>query len=98
MQVVINIDDNLYTRLFDNGTDNYDDAEDMATAIRKGTVLPRGCGNLKDTDKISDRLEQLRDSWNPYGNDYESGKYDGYDCALDEVMNARTIIEANKEV
>ena len=40
MQIVIDIDDNLYTRLFDNGVDNYDDAEDMATAIRKGTPLP----------------------------------------------------------
>ena len=39
MQIVIDIDDNLYTRLFDNGVDNYDDAEDMATAIRKGTPL-----------------------------------------------------------
>ena len=39
MQIVIDIDENLYTRLFDNGTDNYDDAVDMATAIRKGIPL-----------------------------------------------------------
>lgn len=37
MKIVIDIDDNLYTRLFDNGVDNYDDAVDMAKAIRKGT-------------------------------------------------------------
>lgn len=37
MRIVIDIDDNLYTRLFDNGVDNYDDAVDMAKAIRKGT-------------------------------------------------------------
>lgn len=43
MQVVIDIDENLYTRLFDNGVDNYDDATDMAKAIRKGTPLPKGC-------------------------------------------------------
>ena len=39
MQIVIDIDENLYTRLFDNGVDNYDDAVDMAKAIRKGIPL-----------------------------------------------------------
>ena len=39
MKIVIDIDENLYTRLFDNGVDNYDDAVDMAKAIRKGTPL-----------------------------------------------------------
>lgn len=39
MKIVIEIDENLYTRLFDNGVDNYDDALDMAKAIRKGTSL-----------------------------------------------------------
>ena len=32
MEIVIDIDENLYTRLFDNGVDNYDDAVDMAKA------------------------------------------------------------------
>lgn len=48
MQIVIDIDDNLYTRLFDNGVDNYDDAVDMAKAIRKGTPLLKGHGRLID--------------------------------------------------
>lgn len=39
-KILIDIDDNLYTRLFDNGVDNRDDAADMAKAIRKGTVFP----------------------------------------------------------
>lgn len=47
MKQIIDIDDNLYTRLFDNGVDNYNDvAVDMAKAIRKGTVLPKGHGRL----------------------------------------------------
>jgi len=47
MKILIDIDDNLYTRLFDNGVDNYDDiAADMAEAIRKGTPLPKGYGRL----------------------------------------------------
>lgn len=52
MQIVIDIDENLYTRLFDNGVDNYDDAVDMAKAIRKGTPLPKGHGRLIDESKI----------------------------------------------
>lgn len=52
MQIVINIDENLYTRLFDNGVDNYDDAVDMAKAIRKGTPLPKGHGRLIDAEKL----------------------------------------------
>lgn len=48
MQIVIDIDDNLYTRLFDNGGDDYDYAVDMAKAIRKGTPLPKGHGRLID--------------------------------------------------
>ena len=50
MKIVIDIDDNLYARLFDNGVDNYDDAVDMAKAIRKGTPLPKGHGRLIDAD------------------------------------------------
>lgn len=46
MKIVIDIDDNLYARLFDNGIDNYDDAVDMAKAIRKGTPLPK-CNRCK---------------------------------------------------
>ncbi len=53
MQIVIDIDDNLYTRLFDNGVDNYDDAVDMAKAIRKGISLPKGHGRLVDEERIS---------------------------------------------
>ena len=56
MKIVIDIDDNLYSRLFDNGVDNYDDAVDMAKAIRKGTPLPKG---YSDTlDKIRAEIEK----------------------------------------
>ena len=55
MQIVIDIDDNLYTRLFDNGVDNYDDAVDMAKAIRKGTPLPK---NYKRLDLATQALKE----------------------------------------
>ena len=59
MKIVIDIDENLYTRLFDNGVDNYDDAVDMARAIRKGTPLPKGCGRLIDADDFFQMFEEL---------------------------------------
>ena len=52
MKIVIDIDDNLYTRLFDNGVDNYNDAVDMARAIRKGTPLPEHHGRIIDESQI----------------------------------------------
>lgn len=42
MQIVIDIDDNLYTRLFDNGEDKVMDMRRACVAIRKGTPLPEG--------------------------------------------------------
>jgi len=43
MQIVIDIDENVFTRLFDNGIEDYeivnDDLFAIAKAIRKGTVL-----------------------------------------------------------
>ena len=56
MKLVIDIDENLYTRLFDNGVDNYDDAVDMAKAIRKGTLLPDNHGRLIDADALYNSL------------------------------------------
>lgn len=60
MKIVIDIDDNLYTRLFDNGVDNYDDAVDMATAIRKGTPLPEHHGRLGDLDALEEYFRNVR--------------------------------------
>lgn len=95
MQVVIEMPDRIY-RIIQKRHLNIIDTEIVEDAIRNGTPLPKGHGKLKDTDKISDELERIRDSWNRYGNEYESGKYEGYDYALDEVLDAPTIIEADK--
>lgn len=56
MQIVIDIDDNLYTRLFDNGKTNVMDMRRACVAIQKGTVLPKSHGKLKDVDKIIEEL------------------------------------------
>lgn len=71
MKIVIDIDDNLYTRLFDNGVDNYDDAVDMARAIRKGTPLPEGHGRLGDLDALEEYFRNVRKELK--ASDYKNG-------------------------
>ena len=66
MKMVIDIDENVFTRLFDNGTEDYDspidlatainDIQDMATAIRNGTPLPEHHERLIDADALVDSL------------------------------------------
>ena len=86
MQIVIDINDNLYTRLFDNGVDNYNDVADMAKAIRKGIPLPKGHGRLIDADKL---LKEARiDIWTDYGFESKISSID--------VESAPIIIEADK--
>lgn len=91
MQIVIDIDDNLYTRLFDNGTDFYatDDILAMAKAIRKGTVIPKGHGKLITEPTEEEIAETI------------GGKNDFADCIREAVKtvfaNATPIIEADKE-
>lgn len=87
MQVLIKIDKNLYTRLFDNGTDFYDtdDILAMAKAIRKGTPLPKGHGRLGDLDALREEVS----SWGM--NDYEPSDF------TDTIDGSDTIIKADKE-
>ena len=46
MNIVIDIDENVFTRLFDNGIEDYEIANDdlsaIARSIRGGTPLPEG--------------------------------------------------------
>lgn len=50
MQIVIDINEDVFTRLFDNGTEDYaivnDDLFAIAKTIRKGKVLPEHHGDL----------------------------------------------------
>jgi hypothetical protein len=83
MQIVIDIDDNLYTRLFDNGVDNYDDAVDMAKSIRKGTPLPKRHGRLIDADELKRTMEK------------DKRKALSFVDLIDFIWLAQTIIEAD---
>ena len=51
MIVVINIDDNLYTRLFDCPDNTIEDMDKACTAIRNGTVLAKRHADVATTDK-----------------------------------------------
>lgn len=85
MKIVIDIDDNLYTRLFDNDADNYDDAVDIAKSIRNGTPLPKGHGRIADMDEAIKCIEDVK------------GKDAIWAISLIEwACSKRTIIEADK--
>ena len=92
IKLVVKIDADVYTRLFDNGIqDNEiatDDICEMARALRLGKPLPKGHGRLIDADElkkdsilcptVGNSETLLLDIWN--------------------VERAPTIIEADKEV
>lgn len=81
MKLIVDIDEDVYTRLFDNGIqDNeiaVDDVCEMARALRLGTQLPKGHGRLIDADVLVDGMED----------DYEL-------CEL--VNSTPTIIESER--
>ena len=99
MQIVIDIDDDLYTRLFDNGVDNYDDAVDMAKAIRKGTSLPKGHGHLIDKRELEKFAFEHDIGSNALDGSliYDAGETERGDIIWKPLFEAiSTIIEADK--
>lgn len=61
MQIVIDINENLYTRLFDNGDESVSDMSEACTAIRKGIPLPKGHEQLilLSKDKVKENQINL---------------------------------------
>ena len=73
MQIVIDIDDNLYTRLFDNGDEYVADMRRACVAIRKGTPFPKG--HSSKTNEVLDEIraeieEQVLESLSDGGDDW----------------------------
>lgn len=87
MQIVIEIDENVFTRLFDNGVEDNEiavnDVCEMAKAIRDGSLLPKGHGRLIDESVLIQEI-----------NDDIVGNFDSLEWWLSA---APTIIEADKE-
>ncbi len=112
MQIVIKIDENLYTRLFDNGENYVMDMRRACMAIRKGKPLPKEHGRLIDADEVlkalidADEMLKAIDTWDKF--DYtetecfvrEPGNdyvpYAHYEDMVKAVSGMPTIIEADK--
>lgn len=85
MKVVIDIDENLYTRLYDNGDFDAVDMLNACAVIRKGTPLPKGHGRIADMDAAIKCIEEV----------------EGEDAIwainlIEWACSKRTIIEADK--
>lgn len=92
MQIVIEIDDKFYEEILSR---KYSKTK-LEKAVADGKPLPNRHGRLKDADKIARHFQNLRDSMNYYGDEYEARGWQCYDIAVDEVMDAPTIIEADR--
>lgn len=98
MQIVIDIPDRIAYGVQNGITKNGSIASKIVLeAVKNGKPLPKGHGALKDADKLSVAIAMIRDKWNYYGNEYESAKFRAYDNSIDEIADAPTIIEADKE-
>ena len=105
MQIVIDIDEDVFTRLFDNGTEDYaivnDDLFSIAKSIRNCTPLPEHHGRLVDADVLKEKLQEHHDFFvNAYGSFAdmtfkEKARVDEIINCIAEVVNAPTIIEGS---
>lgn len=95
MQIVIDIDENVLTKLFNNDTKDYaivnDDLFAIAKAIRKGTLLPKGHGRLIDADNTISKI-----CGSSCGCHFEECGYDEPCFSVTRIESALTIIEADK--
>ncbi len=96
MQIIIDIPEEVYNRCKEYRL-QCGEAEVLESAVARGNPLPKGHGRLIDAEKIANEVNALKDNWNRYGNEYENGRYESYDYAVDTIEDAPTIIEADKE-
>lgn len=67
---------------------------EMREALRQGTPLPKGHGRLKDIDKFPvNEIERMEYNYECGENECHSEEI----VYLDDIINAETIIEADKE-
>lgn len=90
MKIVIDIPKRMYEKICNNTL-----GIEIFEAIKNGTPLPKNHGRLIDAEKIANDINALKDNWNRYGNEYESGRYESYDYAVDTIEDAPTIIEGS---
>lgn len=87
MKLVIDIPEDVYTRLFDNGIqDNEiatDDICEMVRSLRLGTPLPKGHGDLIDRNDLLEYTDSNICAYTPTINRYD-------------IITTPTIIESDK--
>lgn len=90
MKIVIEIDENAFTKLFDNGLERYPYPYDaLAWAARHGVVLPKGHGRLIDEKVIETEYMDLMD---------REIEHPTIQVTLREIVNEMpTVIPADKE-
>ena len=97
MKIVIDIDENVFTRLFDNGVDtSSEDRKVIDRAVRNGIVLPKGHGRLIDAD---DLIQDIIDDNQLclFNSESERIVHDEMvNFAVDRLADCSTIIEADK--
>lgn len=91
VEVVISLPKKTYeVILHKTGRPKY--AADIEKAVNDGIILPENHGRIGDLSKLEAKITELRDGWDRYGNEYESARFESYDYALDEILEADTII------
>lgn len=83
MQIVIDIDKEIYNYIKQLGSIPTRDTQYIANAIFDGTPLPKGHGRLKDADNIKTA--------------FPSGEYVRTESVRATIDHEDTIIEADKE-
>lgn len=97
MQIVIDIPEDFYERVNEDGCMSYTDAEVVMYAFYRGKVLPKGHGRLIDADMVAEDIDTERvnlfmDGLKGTPRGYEHLK--DLERIMDEIP---TIIEADKE-
>lgn len=89
MQIVIDLPNDFYERVNNDGCMSYTDAEVVVNAFYCGKVLPKGHGDLKDVNDIIRNNKR----WVGY---LDEDMIARLDIAVDK--HVRTIVPADKEV
>jgi len=106
MQIVIDVSENIIKHIEDGTFEARPyDRYTLIVAVLKGTLLPKGHGRLIDADKTlatawtnfynhEDVWEKKDKDYLPFGRMYDQN---GFECCQQTIVNAPTIIEADKE-
>lgn len=99
MQIVIDIPEDFYERVNEDGCMSYTDAEVVMYAFYRGQVLPKGHGRLIDADAfIVAECSRCDGSCDVCDCDCLSCKSEWRCDFIKDIDSADVIIEADKEV